>query len=61
MKLLKEILGQESEKGVFGGADTIAGIFLGDLLPVLVEHIVVGEHKPLLGQAVVLPSPFWGE
>ena len=55
MKLLKEILRQESEKGVFGRADSVARVSPGDLCPISVARAVVGEDDPLLYQVVALP------
>ena len=57
MKLLKEVLRQEGEEGVFGRADSVAGVFPGDLCPIMVAHAVVRKHDPLLCQVVALP-PF---
>lgn len=61
MKLLKEILGQECEEGIFGRADSVAGVPPGDIFPILVEYAVVGEHDALLCQVVGLPSLLWGQ
>ena len=61
VKLLQEILGQEGEEGILGGADSVATVSPGDLGPVLVEYVVVGEHDPLLRQVVALRPPLWGQ
>lgn len=61
MKLLPEILGQEGEEGILGGADSVAGVPPGELCPILVEYVVVGEHDPLLCQVVVLCPLLWGQ
>lgn len=61
MKLLKEILRQESEQGIFGRADSVARVSLGDLCPFLVAHTVVGEDHPLLCQVVALPLLLSGQ
>lgn len=61
MKLLKEILRQEGEEGIFGRADSVARVFPGDRCPILVAHAVVGEHDPLLCQVVALPPSILGQ
>ena len=59
VKLLQEILGQEGEEGVLGCADSVAGVSPGELLPVLVERVVVGEHDPPLCKVAARRLLLW--
>ena len=61
VKLLQEILGQEGEEGVLGCADSVAGVSPGELLPVPVERVIVGEHDPLLRKVAARRLCLWGQ
>lgn len=61
LELLKEILGQEGEEGIFGCADSVPRVSPGDLCPIPVAYAVVGEHDPLQRQVVALPSLLLGQ